>query len=333
MPADIKPFATTSDGRPVRRIRLTKGELTITVLTFGAILQDVRLAGAPFSLTLGSDQIAAYEGPMGYFGAIVGPVANRIAGAAAEINGKPYSFDANEEASTTLHGGFLGTHAHIWEVADAAHDALTLTLHLPDGFGGFPGNRDITAHFALTAPATLTLTLTATTDAPTLMNLTNHSYWTLNGRSDTAGQTLRIAADTYLPVDDRRIPTGGQPSVEGTKFDLRAGRLLDQTEDYDHNWCLASAPRALSFAAELTAPNGLSLTIETTEPGLQLYDAARLNTAPYLGHAGQPYGKHAGLALEAQRWPDAPNQRNFPSVTLAPGQSHLQQTRYSFKRV
>ena len=332
MTADIRPFGTTADGRPVQAIRLTRDQLSVTILTLGAILQDVRLAGAPWSLTLGSDQISAYEGPMAYHGAIVGPVANRIAGARAPLGGAMLALEANEGGRTALHGGYSGTSAQIWTIAGATADTATLTLTLPDGLGGFPGNRVINAAFGLSDRATLTLTLSATTDAPTLMNLTNHSFWSLDGRATTAGHTLRVPALTYLPVDADRIPTGRQAAVAGTRFDLTTPRLLDQTEDYDHNWCLAMARRPLSPAADLMGRSGVRLVMESTEPGLQIYDAARMNTAPFPGHSGQPYGPHAAIALETQGWPDAPNQPGFPAVTLNPGQAHQQITRWTFSR-
>ena len=333
MSPGIRPFGTTQDGRAVQAVQLHHGQLSVSVLTLGAILQDVRLAGAPWPLTLGSDQLAAYEGPMQYNGAIVGPVANRVAGAKAPCNGASLQLEANENGRTSLHGGFSGTHGQIWQIAAASADSLTLRLMLPDGLGGYPGNREINAEFVLSSDATLTLTLTATTDAPSLMNLANHSYWALDGRATVAGQTLQVAAPSYLPVDDDRIPTGVATPVSGTKFALTSPRLLQQTEDYDHNWCLASAPREMSFACRLTGQSGVRLTMKTTEPGLQIYDAGRMDTAPHLGLAGQPYGRHAGLALEAQRWPNAPHQPDFPSVALVPGQDFRQVTSWTFDRV
>lgn len=334
MTADIRPFGTLKDGRAIDAVRLHRGQLSVTMLTLGAILQDVRLAGAPWSLTLGSDQIAAYDhGPMGYNGAVVGPVANRIAGAKAWLDDRMLAFDANEGGRTCLHGGSTGMATRVWTIADAGPHHLTLRLTLADGDGGFPGNRAIDAAFVLGADADLQLTLTATSDAATLMNLTNHSYWSLDGRATTAGHTLKVAADHYLVVDADRIPVGAPCPVAGTAFDLRAGRVPDLTEEYDHNWCLAAARRPLSFAAELTGASGVRLVMETTEPGLQIYDAARLATAPYPGHSGQPYGIHAGIALEAQGWPDAPNRPDFPSVRLDPGQRHEQVTRWRFSRV
>lgn len=330
MTAEIRPFGILPDGRPVQAIRLNAGELTVTFLTLGAILQDARLAGAPYALTLGSAQLAAYLGPMAFCGAVVGPVANRIQEAAAPIGGKRHAFHPNEGGVTTLHGGSSGVWSQLWQIAEASGDSLTLSLDLPHGLGGFPGNRSVTAHAALSGNATLTLTLSATTDAATLINLTNHSFWNLSGHPTAARHLLKVAADHYLPVDARRIPEGPPAPVEGTRFDLRQPRTLDLTENYDHNWCLSAGPRPLSFAADLTAPNGLRLTLETTEPGLQIYDASRMNTAPHIGHMGQPYGAHAGIALETQGWPDAPNRPDFPSVALAAGQTSTQTTRFCF---
>ena len=330
MTALIRPFGTTPTGEAIDAIRLQSGELTAVVLTLGAILQDLRLAGAPYSLTLGSDVAAAYAGPMAYCGAIVGPVANRIGGARATIGGREYRFAANE-GPNLLHSGATGTHARVWSVTEATASAVTLCLTLPDGLGGFPGHREITAVYALSGSA-LTLTLSATTDAPTLMNLASHGYWTMDGHADIRGQRLRVAADRYLPVDAALLPTGEARLVAGA-FDLRAGRSLDLTEGFDHNFCLADGPRPLSFAADLTGQSGLRMTLATTEPGLQVYDGRGLNTAPFVGHAGQPYGPSAGLALEPQRWPDAAAHPGFPPITLDPGQVYRQVTRFSFDRV
>jgi len=155
----IAPFGTTKAGHPVDVITLHAGDLTAKVLTFGAILNDVRLKGVPYGLTLGSHDLAAYDGgPMGYFGALVGPVANRIAGASATLDGQVFTFDANEGA-TTLHGGAEGIQTEIWQIADHTDRSVTLTLALPDGKGGFPGTRLITAQFEIDAPATLRLRL------------------------------------------------------------------------------------------------------------------------------------------------------------------------------
>jgi aldose 1-epimerase len=332
MTADIRLFGKTTDGREVQRICLRAGELTVVVLTWGAVLNDVRLAGAPHSLTLGTDVMAGYEARMVHFGSIVGPVANRIGGASAVIGGKRYDFEVNEAVGKTLHGGNNGTQRRIWTIAEASRSSVTLTLDLADGDGGFPGNRQLTARFDLAAPAALTLTLGARSDAETIVNLANHSYWNLDGSTTYAGHRFRVAADSYTPCDVQTLPTGEVAPVVGT-FDLRKGRVLDGTEVYDTNFCGATAPRPLSFAAELTGKSGVRMVMETTEPGLQVYDGRGINTAPYPGHAGVPYTPHAGLALEAQRWPDATNHAHFPSIVLSPGEQYQQVTRFTFDRV
>ncbi len=323
----MRVFGTKADGRPVQALTLQSSDLKVTVLTLGAILQDLRLAGLPRSLTLGGPDLAGYEGPMGYFGAIVGPVANRIGGARAMIGAQICHFPANE-GDTLLHGGVRGTQARIWSIEDAGPDSITLQLVLQDGEDGFPGRREIVATYRVTG-STLTLTLAATTDAPTLMNLANHSYWNLDGAGSIAGHRLSVLADGYLPVDARTLPTGEVRPVEGP-FDLRAGRVIDTTEFYDHNFCLADAPRPLTEVASLTGQYGVTLRLSTTEPGLQVYDGRTLATAPFLGHSGTPYGAHAGLALEPQRWPDAPNHPGFPPITLVPGEIWRQETLWSF---
>jgi aldose 1-epimerase len=326
----MSDFGTLPDGSKVRRLTLSAGELTVRVLTLGAILNDVRLGDGP-GLTLGSDRLEPYLGPMAFFGAVVGPVANRIAGATVDIAGRTYPLIANEKGRTTLHGGPKGTHGRVWHVEAEAADRVTLTLDLPDDAEGYPGNRRLAATFRVLAPATLELALSATTDAPTLVNLANHSYWNL-GPADLAGHRLQVAADRYTPVDADLIPTGVAP-VAGTGFDLRAGAPVGEgaATALDHNFCLADARGPLRFAARLTGPTGLAMTIETTEPGLQVYDARRQPpTGP--GHDGRSYGAYAGVALEAQCWPDAPHQASFPAVTLAPGEVYRQVTRWSFAR-
>jgi aldose 1-epimerase len=163
------------------------------------------------------------------------------------------------------------------------------------------------------------------------MNLANHSYWNLNGTPTTAGHILTVAAETWLPTGADGIPSGEQRAVAGA-FDLRRGRVIDGTEGWDHNFCLYPAPRALTDVASLTGGQ-VRLTLATTEPGLQVYDGRALNTWAFPGHSGHPYGPFAGLALEAQRWPDAPNHPGFPPVTLDPGETYRQVTQWRFDRV
>lgn len=309
----MTPFGTLPDGRNVHALMLAAGDLTVRLLTLGATLHDVRLAGIDRNLTLAGDDPADYAGPLLYFGALVGPVANRITGASAEIAGQRHHFEANQTGNITLHSASQGTHARIWEVADHGPAHATLTLTLPDGEGGFPGNRRITARFTVTAPATLRMEVTGDTDAPTWMNFANHAYWNLDGTATWAGHTLRIAADRFTIVDDKLLPTGEARDVSGTGFDLRAGRVMvpGQGPDIDHNFCLSDARTALRDVLWLTGTSGVAMTLATTEPGVQVYDAART------ARPGQAL--HEGFAIEAQGWPDAPNQPDFPSIALLPG--------------
>jgi aldose 1-epimerase len=326
MAADIRDFGHAPDGRLVRAATIVSGDLSATILTWGAALNDIRLAGIGRALTLGGSRIAAYAGPMGYFGTIVGPVANRLAGARATIAGREYRFPANE-GTTSLHSGPRGVQARHWALEAADASALRLGLVLEDGDDGYPGRRRITAEYRV-EDAALTLHLTAETDAPTLMNLANHSYWNLDGGATYAGHRLRVLADAYVATQDD-LPTGEVAPVAGA-FDLRAGRVLDLTEGYNHNFCLAPAPRALTEVAELTGRSGVTLQMATTEPGLQVYDGRFLDTGGFAGHGGLPYAAHAGLALEAQRWPDAPNHPHFPSILLMPDAPYDQTTRWRF---
>ena len=330
MAGTVMDFGTTRDGRRVQAVDLHGSALRARILTYGATLQDLRLAGTPWPLTLGSDRLAAYEGPLRYAGAVVGPVANRIAGGAAIIGGQTCTFDRNEPQAT-LHGGSTGTSAQIWQIEEASDSTVTLALDLPDGLGGFPGNRRLSTTYRLDGDA-LELTLGATSDAPTLFNLAHHSYWALDGRATTEGQILTVAADRYLPVDTDKLPTGSVAGVAGTVFDLRQGTRLGQTPQFDINLCPADAPGPLRKVATLRGATGVTMTLETTAPGLQVYDGAGLDGGHFPGLTGQPIGPFAGIALEPQLWPDACHHPGFPSHLFENGETFRQVTRYRFTR-
>lgn len=317
-------FGVTQAGATVEAIRLRAGALSVRVLTLGAILQDVRLNGVAHALTLGSERLADYEGVMGYFGTIVGPVANRIGGARAVIAGREYRF-AENEPGRTLHSGPEGTHAQVWTVEEATDAAVTLALSLPDGQGGFPGNRRLVARFEVLPPATLRLTITARTDADTLMNPAQHSYWNLDGSAHWRGHRLRIAADHVLPVDAGLLPRGSVVPVGGSPMDFRRERVLREgAPALDTNFCLSDGSLAVREVARLTGASGVAMALATTAPGLQVYDG-RAAIRP--GH-----GPHEGIALEPQHWPDAPNHPRFPSIALAAGETFSQTTEWRFSR-
>jgi aldose 1-epimerase len=317
-------FGTTSRGQPVRRLGIGAGALRVHVLTWGAVLHGVTLQGHPRNLTLAVPEFAAYENTMQYYGAVVGPVANRIAQARAPIAGKMHHFEINENAHT-LHSGSTGVHAQLWDVRHHDETSLTLALDLADGRGGFPGARHLEITYRVDPPARLTTTITATTDAATLMNLTGHHYWNLGHGDDFAGHVLQIFAEQMLELDDELIPTGEIHDVAGSDHDFRAGRVLAPgAPPLDRNFCLPGGRADLRPAGRLSVPGGVAMLLETTEPGLQVYDArasAEAGFAPF-----------AGVALEAQGWPDAPNQPGFISIALAPGDTYRQVTRLTFSR-
>ncbi len=298
----LTPFGTLTDGRRVEAITIQNGPLTARILTHGARLQSFRVPDGP-SLCVGSETLADYEGPLAFACPVVAPVVNRIGGASALIDGTRYRFEANR-GGNTLHSGRVGAQFAIWNVTDQSDAAVTLTHHMPTGQGGFPGNRQITATYALTETA-LRVTLTAATDTPTLMNPAFHGVWNLEGTRDWTGHQLTIPADTYLPTGPDTRPTGAIAPVAGTPYDHRTARDPDRT--LDHNYCFDTP----GDRATLTGPSGRTLTIHSGVPGLQAYA-----------------GGAEGIALEPQLWPDAPSNPDFPSIILRPGQTFRQSTDY-----
>ena len=258
---------------------------------------------------------------MCYYGSIIGPVANRISAGRVLIDGMMYELERNQDRRIHLHSGKNATHLQVWQVAAADTDSATLSIALPDGTCGLPGNRQITATYRIIAPATLELTVRATTDAPTLMNIAQHGYWNLDGSPTWEGHKLQIAADHYLPIDADAVPTGEVADVTGTTMDHRAGRIFQRgTPDYDHNFCLSQQVEKPRDVLWLTGQTGLRMTLATNQPGVQIFDG-RNGTPPY----------HA-VAIEAQCWPDAPANPKFPSIRLAPNTTYEQITRFRFDR-
>lgn len=319
-------FGTRPDGVAVDRITLRGGGLTARLLTQGVILQDLRMDGIAHPLVLGAPVFAPYLGPLQYFGALVGRFANRIAGGQITVDGLPYQIDRNENGRTALHGGHDGAGVQVWTVTDLQPDAASFALTLPDGHMGFPGTLTACVE-ARVADGALTLTITARTDRATPCSFAHHSYFNLDGSADITGHLLCIDAPTYLPVDADRIPTQPTP-VDGTPFDFRAPRPVGD-HGYDHNFCVASAAGPLRPVARLTGPQtGLTLTVETTEPGLQIYDGAHIHFSG--GLDGRHYGRKSGIALETQAWPDAPNRPDFPPALLRTGDTYRHIVRYAF---
>jgi aldose 1-epimerase len=321
-------FDHLPDGRAVECVRIAGPMVSARLLTLGATVQDLRLAGTDRSLVLGFADSAAYLDGGIYAGAIVGRFANRIAHGRFRLDGRDHQVDRNHLSRHLLHGGVDGTHRQLWWIADLHADRATLTLTLPDGHMGFPGTLRIAASFSVSDDA-LSIELSAEADAPTPVNLAHHSYFNLDGEGDIRGHILRIDAESYLPVDADLIPTGEIAAVAETAFDFREPRPIGDG-GYDHNFCLAVARRPLRPVAWLCGRGGLAMTIETTEPGLQLYDGRHFAGIP--GLDGRVHGPYAGVALETQGWPDAPNHQGFPDCILRPGQEWRSRTNYRFGR-
>lgn len=315
------------DGTAIEEVTIARGPARAGLMTYGATLRSFHLDGIPYSLALGSPDPASYFGPMCYFGAIVGPVANRIAGGRATLDGQPLRLDTNENGNT-LHGGPGGLSQQVWRIGTTSPDSVTFEYRHPDGAGGLPGPLDIAATYRIEEDGALAIDITARSGAATLCNPAFHGYWSLTGQG-LAGHRLTIQADHYLPVNDALIPTGDIAPVDGTPFDLRQARSLPTATDIDHNFCLNG--QGLREVARLETDT-LAMILETDAPGLQVYDAARLDTAPASGHHGRPYGPHAGIAMEPQFWPDAPNHPDFPPITLRPGEVFRQTSRFRFIR-
>jgi aldose 1-epimerase len=324
-------FDHLPDGRPVHRIQLHDGRLSASVLTFGAIVQDLRLAGLPFPLVLGADRIAPYLGPMRYFGAMVGRYANRIGGGQFQLNGQTIELSRNQDNRHSLHGGSIGSAERLWQIRARSADSLTLSLTLADGEMGFPGEMSVDLIISL-AQDRLCFDIKAKSNRDTICSFAHHGYFVLDGSGSIATHRLEIAADSVLDIDADLIPSGAIIPVSQAGLDFRIPRSL-QDMVLDHNFCLSSARMASRPVARLCSDrSGLAMQIETTEPGLQVYTANHLPVAGMEGLEGRQYDQHAGIALEAQNWPDAPNHRNFPCSILRAGTLYHQRTNYAFLR-
>ncbi len=333
---DRRTFGRLADGSEVfAHVLGSPDGLQAEVLTLGGILHSLTLPvqGRRMPLVVSLPDVQAYVQDRAYLGQLVGRFANRIGGAAFELDGRRFALTANNGANT-LHGGEPGFGKQLWRVVETGsgrRSFLKLALHSPDGSSGFPGNLDVTALISI-EDNTLTLAWEATTDAPTPVSLTWHPYFNLTGDAHlpVGDHTLRMAASHYLPVSAALIPTGEVAPVAGTPFDFRAAKplrappaemhsQLREIGGFDHCWVLDNNARV---AAELYCPaSGVRMQLLTDLPGLQFYDG---NQLPAI-HAGVH-----GLCLEPEHFPDAPNRQDFPDCILRPGQVHRSFMSYVF---
>src|SRR3954452_18356725 len=358
----------TAFGKQVDRYTLSNGRMTVKILTYGGIIEELWAPdrrGREANVTLGFGDVAgylsdAYIKSNPYFGALIGRYGNRIAKGRFTLDGTEYSLDVNNDPNS-LHGGFEGFNVKVWNAAtfktrrtvgvklsydSPAGEGCTHRADTPPCTTGYPGNLRVTVSYSLDARSNLRIDYDATTDQATVVNLTNHAYWNLAGEGSGTiyDHELQLDADRYTPVDATLIPTGSLDRVAGTPMDFRSFHTIGDRirgdfqqlvfgRGYDHNWVLnrrSSDNGKLVRAAILRDPSsGRQLTFSTTEPGIQFYSGNFLDGTLY-GTSGRQYRQGDGLALETQHFPDSPNHPNFPSTVLRPGEKYQSTTVLDF---
>jgi len=340
-------FDVTGDGQPVEVFTLANSAgMQVRILDLGCIIASLEVPdreGRSANVVLGLDSADGYMRRSPHFGAIAGRYANRIAGGRFALDGVEYQLETNA-GPHTLHGGSHGFDKVIWRPDAFDGEALVLRHLSGDGDGGFPGNLDVTVTYRVGAANDLSIEYSATTDKPTVINLTNHSYFNLagEGSSDVLGHVVSIEADHFTPTDATQIPTGEIRPVAGTPFDFTCPtpvgeriRFADEQlligHGYDHNWVLRpTEDDATRLAARAFEPTtGRVLEVMTDMPGLQVYTGNGLNGG-LAGSSGRAYRQSDGLCFETQQFPDAPNQPGFPSAVLRPGEQFRSRTIFRF---
>jgi aldose 1-epimerase len=332
------PFGFMPDGTEVELFTLRDADLELAVATYGGTVQRLLVpdrAGVPGDVVLGFRALDSYlEAGSLYLGSIVGRYAGRIAGGSFILDGEPWTPPANE-GNNSLHGGTRGFDKQVWLPVEAGpvDGAATLSLAYisEDGEMGYPGRLEVVATYSLTGHRSVRLDFRASCDRPTVVNLTAHPYWNLAGEGSgpVDGHLLALHASRYVAVDDELIPTGEIVPVAGTLLDFRAPRMIGEAGGFDLTY-VVDPVAPLAPAATLHDPSsGRSLSISTTEPGIHFYSGDKLDGS-HAGKAGEPYGARAGLALEAQHFPDSPNEATFPSTVLRPGEELRSSTVWKF---
>jgi aldose 1-epimerase len=333
----VKPFGPPQNGIAVDlyTLRNNKGA-EAAICNYGGLVISFKVPdrwGAFGDVVLGYDNLADYIKDTPYFGAMIGRYGNRIAKGKFTLDGKEYTLAINN-GPNALHGGLKGFDKVVWEskiLARSEGPSLQLRYTSKDGEEGYPGNLSVTAVYTLTDDNALKLEYTATTDKDTVINLTQHSYFNLAGKGDILNHTVMIPADKFTPVDSALIPTGELKPVDGTPFDFRTptpiGARIGQDDEqlkfgngYDHNWVINKPMGKLGLMARVFEPtSGRVLEVFSTEPGLQFYTGNFLD-GKLTGKGGWVYQFRNGFCMEAQHYPDSPNQPNFPTVVLKPGE-------------
>ena len=346
---DSTAFGTTPDGEEATLYTLTNAQGAEAKITnYGGIVVSLQVPDRNDSLgdvVLGFDEIKPYTGASPYLGALIGRYGNRIARGKFTLNGEEYTLAQNNDQNH-LHGGLQGFDKVLWRAEPVQSDSsvgLILRYQSADGEEGYPGTLDVTVEYAFTDDNNLRIHYQATTDAPTVINLTNHSYFNLAGQASGSilDHEVMINADRFVPIDSTLIPTGELAEVSGTPFDFtkptQVGARIENDDTqlaygigYDHCWVLNRDGDGLSLAATVYEPtSGRFMEVMTTEPGIQFYSGNFLD-GTLTGKEGATYSQRSGLCLETEHFPDSPNQPDFPSVVLEPGETYETTTVYKF---
>lgn len=333
-------FGVAPNGSPLRRCHLrSRSGCEAEVLSWGATLASLRVPAKDGHVVLGFDDPRAYLQDRSYFGATVGRFANRIRGASFELDQHIYTLSQNE-GRQHLHGGSGGFSRRNWAVIGGSEDRVCLRLMSAHGEEGYPGRVEATVCYRLLDPGALRIDFRATVDRPTVLNLTHHSYFNLGdaGASSVLDHELWLCADAYTPVDPEGVPVGEMAPVEGTPFDFRSPRRLGEHIEaldaerggYDHNFVLGGGtspcPRPVARLVEVRS--GRTLTVHTTQPGLQLYTSNHLDGSG-VGRGGVAYARHCAVCLETQHFPDSPHHPSFPTTRVLPTQDYRHTTIYA----
>ncbi len=332
------------DGIPVDLYRLGNGSGTeVEITNYGAIITALRVRDCDHKakdVVLGYDNLQSYVADSFYLGAIIGRYANRIAGGRFILNGREYVL-AQNNGPNHLHGGVKGFSKVIWQAEPVevdGHVGLQLNYFSPDGEEGYPGNLEVQVTYLLDTNHCLTIDYLAETDKPTVLCLSQHSYFNLGETADILDHEVQLHASCYTPVDRWSIPTGEILPVADTRLDFTERKMVkealvlfdqDEIKGLDHNYVVDGTPSTLRFAAQVKSEDtGIIMTMHTTEPAVHFYTGNYLDGV--VGKDGSVYNQHAGLCLEAQHFPDSPNHKNFPGVVLNPGEIYRQRTVYGF---
>jgi aldose 1-epimerase len=341
-------FQQTLDGKEVKLFALKNSKnATVELTNYGARMVSLHVPdknGNPVDVILGHDSLSKYAKPGGepFFGCTIGRYGNRIANAKFKLDGKEYTLDVND-GPNSLHGGRKGYNTKVWDAVQKDSQTIVFTYVSPDGDAGYPGTLNVKVTYTLTNDNAVQIDYEATTDAKTVLNLTNHAYYNLNGAGSGTinDHELMIIADNITPVNNTLIPTGKLMKVEGTPFDFRQpttiGSRIEAANEqlkfglgYDHNFVLNGFDGKVNKVATAKGNiSGITMEIYTDQPGLQFYGGNFLNGSE-IGKGGKAYGHRSAFCVEAQHFPDSPNQPSFPTTVLNPGETYKQTTIYKF---